>query len=179
MFLKHWFPVWSAFREQADLLITTSSGMTIVFLQMNCRFLPTSCVIRTYAVLVLFPSLHQHITRTWLPSEPGIIWWIKNTIGELHSFELLWNLKESRKEMGLFILGSVVSSVSSSRVNLVLALKYIVEGGGKSRWCSCMLLCFLLFENLSAVLRVINFWPFCLEEMNDMKNILCKERQMK
>lgn len=130
MFLKHWFPVWSAFREQADLLITTSSGMTIVFLQMNCRFLPTSCVIRTYAVLVLFPSLHQHIMRTWLPSEPGIIWWIKNTIGELH-FELLWNLKESRKEMGLFILGSVVSSVSSSRVNLVLALKYIAEGGKK------------------------------------------------
>lgn len=104
-----------------------SSGMTIVSLQTNCRFLPTSCVIRTYAVLVLFPSLHQHITRTWLPSEPGIIWWIKNTIGELHSFVLLQNLQGSRKEMGLLILGSVISSVSSLRVNLVLPLNYIVE----------------------------------------------------
>lgn len=132
-----------------------SSGMTIVSLQMNCRFLPTSCVIHMYAVLVLFPSQHQHITHTWLPSEPGIIWWIKNTIGELHSFELLQNLKESRKEVGLLILRSVVPSVSSLRVNLVLPLNYIVE---KTRRCSCMLLCFFfLFQNFSGILRIINF----------------------
>lgn len=129
--MKCWRPVWSAFREQADLLITMSSGMTIVSLQMNCRFLPTSCVIHTYAVLVLFPSQHQRITHTWLPSEPGIIWWIKNTIGELRSFELLQNLKESRKEVGLLILRSAVPSVSSLRVNLVLPLNYIVEKNQK------------------------------------------------
>ena len=145
MFLKCWRPLWSAFREQADLLITMSSGMTIVSPQMNCRFLPTSCVIRMYAVLVLFPSLHQHITRTWLLSEPGIIWWIKNTIGELRSFELLQNLKGSRKEVGLWVLGPAVSSVSSLRVNLVLPLHYIVK---KSRSCSCMLLCFFPVSEL-------------------------------
>lgn len=74
--------LWPVFREQADLLITTFSGMTIVSLQMSFKSSPTSCVIRTYAVLVLFQFLHQHTMRTWLPSEPGIIWWIKNTIGE-------------------------------------------------------------------------------------------------
>lgn len=121
--------------------------MTIVSLQMNCRFLLTSCVIRTYAALVLFPSPHQHITRTWLPSEPGIIWWIKNTIGELHRFELLQNWKGSRKEVGLLILGSIVSLVSRLRVNLALPLNYIVEN---SR-CCCMLLSF------SGVVRVIHF----------------------
>lgn len=125
MIWKCWCPVWSAFREQADLLITMSSGMTIVSLQMNCRFLLTSCVIHMYVVRVPFPFQHQHIMHTWLPSEPGIIWWIKNMIGEWHHFELLQN--RSWKELDLFILGVSIFSFIILRVNLSLALNSVVE----------------------------------------------------
>lgn len=77
-----WFVI--SCREQADLLITTFSGTTIASLQMSFKSSPTNCVTRMFVVLVPFQFLHQHTTHTWLPSEPGTIWWIKNMIGECH-----------------------------------------------------------------------------------------------
>ncbi|XP_069477786.1 protein argonaute-2 isoform X3 [Ambystoma mexicanum] len=67
------FVVMPVFREQADLLTTMSSGMTIVSLQMSCKYSLTSCVIHMCAVLVLFQYQHQHTMLTWLPFEQGII----------------------------------------------------------------------------------------------------------
>lgn len=167
--------VWSAFREQADLRITTSSGMTIVSLQMSCRFLPTSCVIHTFAALVLFPSLHQHITRTWLPSEPGIIWWIKNTTGELHGIESLQNLTGSKKEMGFWDQQHPCLAIGEQIDCFFLQWNTWGEwqGRGERKRCCFHISFFAVFpfQNFSNVLRGINFWPFYSEERNGMKTL--------
>lgn len=49
----------------------------------------------------------------------------------------------------------------------------------KTRRCSCMLLCFFfLFQNFSGILRIINFWLLCSEEMNAMKTFYARRGRL-
>lgn len=155
-----WWAVWSGSREQADLLTTTCSGMTIASRRTSCRSSPTSCATPTCAARAPSPSLRRPTMHTWWPSEPGTTWWIKSTIGE---FSLAF--LQSCKAVGLLILGSVVSSAVRGWIcppHWILLLK-------QSRRCCCR--CCFLFQNLGGALRVVNVWPFCSEETNDQKHV--------